>query len=115
MIITPLFICIDYIDTQIYVKQRLNVDFYGFNILENNIVKLSLKTYNMPIILVSFVYVKHICHYCIGFTNSLKEAINKFNLTTDLIGDMNIYIIGVPTNNYDFLDFLNYLVLKYFK
>lgn len=41
----------------IFVKQRLNVNFYDFNVLENNIVKFSLKIYNMPIVLLGSVYV----------------------------------------------------------
>lgn len=44
----------------IFFKQRLNVDFYDFNVLENNNIKLSLKIYNIPIVLLGFVCVKHI-------------------------------------------------------
>lgn len=53
---------------------------------------------------------------CIGFKNykKLQEAINTVSLTTDLIEVMNINIIDVPINNYNFLDFLDYLIRMYF-
>jgi len=93
----------------LFVKNHLNADFYDFNLLEYNIVKLTLKINNCSIIL--------LCIYrspssdCMGFINSLKYVFNNIDLNSDLIaviGDMNINIIGAETvNNYDYLDLLS--------
>lgn len=93
----------------IFVKNHLNADFYDYDFLEYNIVKLSLIINNVPITIV--------CIYrspssdSIGFINSLKYVFNNLNLNSGiitLIGDMNINIIGAQTvNNYDYLDLLS--------
>lgn len=93
----------------IFVKSSLNAEFFDFDFLEYNIVKLSLVINNLPIII--------ICIYrspssdCMGFINSLKYVFSDLNLNSGiitLIGDVNINIIGSETvNNYDYLDLLS--------
>jgi len=93
----------------LFVKNYLNADFFDFDFLEYNIVKLSLIINKLSIII--------ICTYrspssdCMGFINSLKYIFNNLNLNSGvitLIGDMNINIIGSETvNNYDYLDLLS--------
>lgn len=62
------------------VKNHLNADFYNFNFLENNIVKLSLQINNPPIIL---IYTnKSPSNDNINHTNSLKEAFIGLNFGT---------------------------------
>lgn len=94
----------------VFIKNHLNVDFYDFNFIENNIVKLSLNI-NKILINILCVYRSPSVDY-ISLINSLKEALVSSICDTDLIaivGDININIIGVcvNNNNNDYLDFLS--------
>jgi len=93
----------------VFVEQFYDVDFYGYNFSDNNIVKLLLKINNMPIILL-YTY-RSLSVDSINFTNSLKEAFVRLNCETGviaLIRDMNINIICGHTNcNNNFLEFLS--------
>lgn len=94
----------------IFVKQHLSADFFDYNLLDYNIVKLSFNLNKMPFSILC-IYRSPSTDYT-GFINSLRDVLNNLNLNAGiitLIGDVNINIIGTNTNNYDYLDLLSEL------
>lgn len=92
----------------IFVKTHFNAEIYDY--LENNIVKISLKINNIPMILLCIIYIVIYKSPSIdndSLTISLKEAFNGLNFDSNLItiiGEMNFNIIGSHINNNDYLD-----------
>lgn len=91
----------------IFVKNHLKAEFFDYNLIENNIVNLSLNINNIPITILCVYRTPSVDN--ITLVNSLKEAIVSVNCDKSLIGDINININGAcpNNNNNDYLDFLS--------
>jgi len=92
----------------IFVKNTFNVDFFEFDYVETNIVKISLMNLCLPINI--------LCIYrspstdIRSFMEILSKVINEYKYKggyTVLIGDMNINIVGDNLINNEYLDLLS--------
>jgi len=92
----------------VFVRSNYSVDFFEYDFVETNIVKLTLTNLGTPIIL--------LCIYRSpsADTNVFNDTVNKVIIEnkikgnyTVLIGDMNINIIGDNALNNDYLNFLS--------
>jgi hypothetical protein len=67
----------------LFVKQHLTVDFFDYNLLDYNIVKLSFNFNNVPLIILC-IYRSPSSDYT-SFINSLRDVFNRLNLNSGII------------------------------
>ena len=92
----------------VFAKHYLNVEFFEYDFIDSNIVKLYINNTKMPINL--------ICVYrspgldSDNFINSLRNVMNGLQFNNEIIlitGDMNINIIGGSENSNKYLNMLS--------
>jgi len=92
----------------IFVKDILNVEFYEYDFVETNFVKLTLMNLCIPIHIL-FVYRSPSTEIS-NFISILRKVLDDYKYKggyTTLIGDMNINILGNNSINNEYLDLLS--------
>lgn len=92
----------------VYVRNNYNIDFFEYDFVETNIVKIHLNNLGVPIILLC-IYRSPSTDINV-FNNTVNKVIKENKIKdyyTVLIGDMNINIVGDNELNNDYLNLLS--------
>jgi len=92
----------------IYVKYGLNVNFFEYEYIDANIIKVTLKTDELSLsLLCIYRSPSGSKHEFLTILNNLIITLNSSNEKIIIIGDVNLNIIGVDNVNNEYLDIMS--------
>lgn len=92
----------------IYVKYGLNVNFFEYEYIDANIIKVTLKTDKLSLsLLCIYSSPSGNKHDFLTILNNLIITLNSSNEKIIIIGDVNLNIIGVDNVNNEYLDIMS--------